>query len=432
MHAVRAQYFFAFALLGSLLPYLSLLLSAKGLSDAQIGDVTSVTGLAILLGPVTMTALADLRLESKTLLGLSFAGGAAALAALLWAQGFWWILLAFGVYAVLTMPIMPVQDGLNFTVQTQRRQLGRATIPYHHIRVFGTFGFIVPSLVLYLWLARGAPVHVTIAVAAGFCALGALNSFLLPATRSGASGTKGPPPDIPEPREPNDTNHNHGSTEAAAPSAGANDSSRARRFKQWPTVAAARALTEPRVLAFTVAMWLCHLAAAGYYTFYPLYLTRRIELGEQWVGLIANVGVAVEAGFMLAFGLLLRRLGLRALVALGAGCMALRFGLLFLIPNVWVAVGTQVFHGMTVLTIHVAAPVYLNQRAATSYRSSMQGLYTMLVYGTARILGNILFGRVAEWDLLAVFGTSALLCVGAALLFALLFTDHGQTVPHEA
>ena len=77
MRGLRAQYFLAFAVLGSVLPYLSVFLSAQGLSDAQVGDVTSVTGLAIMLGPVTMTLLADLRVESRWLLTAAFAMGAA-------------------------------------------------------------------------------------------------------------------------------------------------------------------------------------------------------------------------------------------------------------------------------------------------------------------------------------------------------------------
>lgn len=447
MRAVRAQYFLAFAVQGSLLPYLSVLLAEKGLGDAQIGDVTSLTGLAILFGPVTLTLLADLRLESRRLLALAFAGAGAMLLALLWAEAFWSIMLVFGIYAVLALPILQVQDGLNFALQQQRRDRGDEPVPYHRIRVWGTIGFIVPALVLYAWLQAGAPVSVTLIVAAVFAGLGLINARWLPAVHSSGAGTGPPPPDAAEPTDENGrfaegASEGSALTKADASSEGASEAAdtagsagsrprRAARVAGWarqlPTLAAARAMLAPPTLAFLGAMWLCHLAAAGYYTFYPIYLTRQVGIGEQWLGLIANIGVTVEIGFVLAFGVLVSRLGLPVLMALAAMGTALRLGLLFAWPNVWVAVGTQLLHGLTVLLIHIGPPVYLNQRAAAGYRSSIQGLYAMLIYGTGRIVGNLLAGRVAEWNLLAVFGFAAVLCVVAAGMFAFVFSDHGST-----
>ena len=411
MRALRPQYFLAFAVLGSLMPYVPVFLSSKGLSDAQVGDVTSVLGVAIMLGPVLTTLLADLRLESRTLLAASFVLGAVWLTALLWAEGFWPLLIAYGLYAVAYVPIIPLQDGLNFTIQQRRREAGETPVPYHRVRVYGTFGFIVPSLVLYVWLSFGADVGVTLVVAVAFSLLGALNTLRLPHTRLPGESTNGAlPADIPTPRSNGDGNAS---------------SERARR--RLPTLEAARTILLQRpVLVFCLSAWLCQLAAAAYYTFYPIYLTRQIGVGEEWVGLIANLGVAIEAVFMLGFGWLLRTFGLRALMTTAALTFALRTLLLFLFPNIWVAVGTQVLHGMTVLLIHVAPPVYLNQRAGASYRSSMQGLYSMLVYGTGRIVGNMIGGRIAEVDLLLVFAVSAGLCAVAAAMFLLAFNDDSE------
>ncbi|MFW6060371.1 MAG: MFS transporter, partial [Phycisphaeraceae bacterium] len=414
MRALRLQYFLAFAVLGSIVPYLPVLLrEGKGLTDGQVGDIASLMGWAIVLGPVAMTLLADLRIESRTLLGLTFLGSGAALAALLTTEGFWPIFAVFGVHALLAMPIIQVQDGLNFTVQQQRREAGEAAVPYHRVRVWGTLGFMVPAVVLYVWLAADGPIEVALVVAVAFSLLGVVNAFWLPAVRAKTTGSAGPPPDIPAPRN---------GTNGGRPTL-------AQRAAQLPTVAALRAMCQPRVAVFAGAMWLCHLAAAGYYTFYPVYLTEQIGIENQWLGLIANIGVTVEIGFMLAFGFLLRRLGLRALMAIAAGSMALRLGLLYAWPNVWIAVGTQLLHGFTVLLIHVAPPVYLNQRAEPSFRSSIQGLYAMLVYGTGRIVGNMAAGRVAEWDLLAVFAVGAALCALAAVLFAVIFSDRGSSDP---
>ncbi|MEX0885946.1 MAG: MFS transporter, partial [Phycisphaeraceae bacterium] len=191
-----------------------------------------------------------------------------------------------------------------------------------------------------------------------------------------------------------------------------------------PTLAAARAMLEPSMLVFLVAVWLCMLAKAAYYAFFPLYLTRQLGVPMQWVGLILSVGVLIEIFFMLGFGRLLRLLGLRGLMAVGAACDALRLALLFAYPNIYVAVGTQVFHGMSVLVVHVAPQIYLNHRAGERYRSSMQGLYCVAVLGSGQILGAALGGLVAQGtSLVTVFGLGAALGVAAAALFAIAFRD---------
>ena len=43
---------------------------------------------------------------------------------------------------------------------------------------------------------------------------------------------------------------------------------------------------------------------------------------------------------------------------------------------------TQLFHGMIVLALLIAPPIFLNQHAEDRYRHSMQGLYAMAVMGT--------------------------------------------------
>jgi PPP family 3-phenylpropionic acid transporter len=196
-----------------------------------------------------------------------------------------------------------------------------------------------------------------------------------------------------------------------------------RKRSRLPTVAAARALLEPHVLVFCIAMALVHFAAMGYYQFYPLYLTDAIGIEKRWVGLIANLGVVVEIFFMLSFGWLTARLTLRGLMIVGVACLAVRLLLLALVPTHAVAIGTQVFHGMTVLVLHVAPPIYLNTRAADAYRSSIQGLYAMTVAGGARILGSVVTGRVAEHSLTAMFAGCAGLCVIAAGLFYFAFHE---------
>ncbi|MEM6856135.1 MAG: hypothetical protein AAF593_17155, partial [Planctomycetota bacterium] len=70
--------------------------------------------------------------------------------------------------------------------------------------------------------------------------------------------------------------------------------------------------------------------------------------------------------------------------------------------------------------------IYLDGRAEPAYRHSIQGLYAVAVYGTGRIVGNLLGGWVAESSLTAVFWWGAGLSVAAAGLFGFAFADEDR------
>ncbi|MFA9478340.1 MFS transporter [Phycisphaerales bacterium AB-hyl4] len=409
MRAIKINYFLGYALMGSVLPYLPVYLRAQDLTNTQVGYILGMMGIAILLSPVALTLLADAHLEGKTLLAAVFAASGSALAAMLLVDGFWPIFLVHALFCLAFVSMMPLQDGLNFQVQAQRQSAGRMTVPYHRVRVWGTVGFILPSLILYLALVNGAPIGAILVVGGAFGLIGMLNTTALPHTRSTPRGG-GPASDVPLP-----TNNNQPEANNNKPLANGNN--------RLPTIDALHAMLRPHVLVFCAAMFLAHIANSAYYAFYPLYLTEQVGVPNEWVGLITNLGVAIEVFFMLGFGLLMARFGIRWLMAIGIIAMALRMLLLYTWPSVAMAVATQLLHGLHVLVIHVAPPIFLNRQADNRYRNSIHGLYAMTVYGVGRIIGAVLGGFIADISLLAVFGYSALVCAAAAVLFALFYRE---------
>jgi PPP family 3-phenylpropionic acid transporter len=137
------------------------------------------------------------------------------------------------------------------------------------------------------------------------------------------------------------------------------------------------------------------------------------------VGPILILGVFIEILFMLSFGWMLKRFGIKRLMAAGLALQVLRVGLLAAFPSLTMALLTQVCHGMWTLVIHVCPPIYLDRCAEGDYRHSIQGVFHMLVYGGGRLLGSYLGGFVADWSLLGAFWYAAgllVLSTGVCLL----------------
>ena len=411
LRSIKTQYFLSFAVMGSVLPFLSVLLKERGLSRAEIGYVTGAASAAVVLTPVLVTLLADGYVAGRRLLGGVFSlSGVMLLAVWAFGEGFWPLLVLYTLYYLSYAPITALQDGVFFLSQSQGRLAGQPTDAYHRVRVWGTAGFMAPSVLLFVFLLRGLSVEIVLLCAVVFCLLGWVNSLTLP--RTVAPRNAGLLPTAPAPV----------TSISPAPESPSPDPQR--DFSgRVPTLEAAKAMLEPHVLVFCIAMGLTHMANAAYYAFYPLYLTDHVGLSHAWVGVIANVGVFLEIFYMLGFGAMLSRLGIKRLMMIGMACLIVRLGLLAASDSIAVAVGTQVVHGLIVLVMHVAPPIYLNRCAEDRYRNSMQGLYTMVVYGVGRIAGNLLAGVIAQRSLSLMFISAAGLGVIAVGLFWFAFHD---------
>ncbi len=389
--------------MGSVAPYLARFLEYRGLNDAEIGTVQGLGGLAVLVTPALMGLLADLKFENKTLLAWVFLATAISQALMLVCFGFWTLLIVNCLCSLSFIPALSLQDGLTFTQQKRQRDAGATPVPYHRVRVWGTLGFIAPSLVLYgLMEWMGFSIEMTLVCAAFAALLTLANTFFLPHTR-GKFGAPGPLSETPDPHPP------------VEPGEGT------------PTMQALRRMMQPDILVFCISLWLMQLAVGAYYSFYPIYMTRQIGVRDAWLGPISSVGVVLEVFFILLFGWMIKRFGLKRLMTACLLLIVVRMALLAFVPNLAVAVGTQVLHGMMVLAMHVAPPLYLNHRAQPAFRNSMQSLYTMLVYGSGRIVGSLLGGVVAQnsaGGVLSVFAWATLIAAVSFVLFAIGFRDH--------
>lgn len=365
--AIRLHYLLVYAVIGAYMPYLPVFLGRDlGMPDAQIGWIAGMYGLSVILSPPLVTYLADRRFSGRSLIALAYAGSVVTLAGLALAERFVPVLLLSLAFSMVYTPLFALTDGLTFAAIAATTAADRRAPPYSALRVWGSLGFMIPAFVLFFALkagsASGRAAIVAAAVAAG---LGALCIPLLPRL-------------APEPRE------------------------------RLPGAAAWQVLRTAPTRALIVPLGLQFAAISIFYAFYAR-LVIAIGIDPAWVGLVNNLGVLAELPCMFAAGALLRRCSLRSLVLFGALCLAVRLALLAAVPSPAVVVASQVLHGPVVVAIYLIPPMYLNLKAPPGVRNGVQGLYAMLCFGVARLLGSVAAGYAAEVALAWAFALGAAL-----------------------
>jgi PPP family 3-phenylpropionic acid transporter len=409
-HSTKPQYFLSFAVLGAIIPSFSVLLAERGLDKAHIGNIFAISNLAVIFTPLLITLLADTAIAPRYLMAALFALSGLFLAGLIPLHSFWPIVALYSLHMLALQPTFPLQDGIHFAAQAQRREKNLPEIPYHTVRVWGTIGYIVPGAVLYFILTPNGTMTPILYVGVAVCALGVIYAFFLPHLPA------------PSPRR-----LRLSGTTAQLPIASKNPQPILPH--KLPTAAAARAMLEPHVLVFCIAMFLIYTASQSFYQFYPLHLTDRSHIDKQYITSISNIGVVGEIFFMLAFPWLVKKLTLRRVMYIGSLIIALRLYLLAAFPSPVVAIAIQLIHGMTVLVVHVAPPIFLDQRASNQYRNSIQGLYAMAFAGAGRVTGSLLSGYLAQISLALTFTFSATISLIAT--FLLYFAFHERKKKNE-
>lgn len=388
---IKLHYLVVYGILGALMPYLPIYARQSGLSERQIGWVLGVFGLAVLVTPPIYTLLADRWLSNRTLILISYATATVALVSMFFTHSFVGLFVAHLLFSLGFTSLVPLLDGLTFAVLRTPPEEGTPPVGYQSIRLYGSYGWMIPGFLFAgVWLARGAdPEWISvfaIATAAAMSGVGFLSALALP---------------------------KHGPV-------------RTEKRSAVPTLAALRTLIRPPVAGFLAGLFFTFTPIAMYFVMYPLYL-EALDIDNEFIGLITNLGVVVEIGFFLAVRPLLRRIGLRGVMLLGAGCALARLLLMAAWPTPFIAIASQIFHGPMIMAMYLLPPMFLDQHAQPTHRNSVQGLYVMCCFGLARLVGAGACGHIAEACGSGLSGIVGVFYVGAGLV-AVTFAWYALTL----
>jgi len=157
-----------------------------------------------------------------------------------------------------------------------------------------------------------------------------------------------------------------------------------------------------------------------------------LGLRESLIPQVMSIGQFAEIAVMAMLGLMLKRLGFRWVIALGALAYFLRY-LIFGTPGLplHVVAVSQALHGFCYACFFAAAFIYVNRLADDDVRHSAQTVFGIIILGLGPVLGGYLLGLLertftpasGSLDYTGFWYTLAGIGLAAALAIALVFRD---------
>ncbi len=384
--------FLQYAIWGAWAPVLSEYLQNNlGFSPIQTGVIYSLLPLATIIAPFIGGQIADRYLSSEKFVAfLQIAGGVL----LIWTSSMSdyktmvWVMLA---YCILYAPTLAITNSIAFiNLKNSEKEFGQ-------VRVWGTIGWIAAGLGLAAWrniAGSGEGIAVrgdTLLLAGIFSLILGFFAFGLPHTPPQKEGTK-----------------------------------------PWAFLEALKMMKDKNFLIFIIISFIVATELMFYYILTAPFL-RSPKIGVSQANLSGVMVIAQVAEiFVMAFLLpyLIKRIGIRKILALGVLAWPLRYIIFAIGTPPWLVIASLALHGFCFVFFFVAAFIYVDMVAPPDIRHSAQSLITLVTYGIGNYVGSLFAGKVqslftsggvTNWT--NVFIVPVVLTILCALGFLFLFKD---------
>ncbi len=338
---ISAWYFFYFAYVRAIAPYITRDQQARGVSAWGIGlRLAAAPGLRA-AAPAFWGALSDRSGRRVPIVRFSAMATAAAFVVFFFAKGFWGVLAGIVLNFFFWSAAHPLVEALTLDHLRER------TEQYGRIRLWGSVGFVVTVLGVGM-LLDAVPLAALLWVCLG----------LLLGIAACAGGLR-------------ETPH-------AAPAK--------------PAASLRLALRQPKVVALLAACFFMSAAHGPLYVFFSIHLVDH-GYGKTLVGALWSLGVVAEILVFAFLPRLMRRFSLRGILLASFALAVLRFLLIgWEVDSLPLLLAAQVMHGATFGAYHAAAVTALNRWFPSQQQGRVQALYGSISFGAGGMLGNFISG----------------------------------------
>ena len=342
---LSSSYFFYFALLGLISPYLSIFLDGQGFNSRQVGEILAIMTATKIVAPSLWAILADKTAKPLFIIRLGALLALVSFSLLFWSSQYWPITFCLALFTLFWTAILPQLEVHTLTSLKQSSKM------YARVRLWGSLGFIVIAVLAGEAMSTlGYQAFTSLGVIILACLF--ISTLLLTA-KTTATSMK---------------NTNQESTPIA------------------------NKLMERPFICFFIAGLLLQISFAPYYGFFALFL-RDFNYSGLAIGLFISLGVVAEIVAFIYMGTLFRRFSLNSLLIFSLGITAVRW---FLMPVVadsvlWLAIN-QIGHAASFAIYHSASMKFISSHFTKTQQSRGQGIYLGGVYGVGGAIGAYLTG----------------------------------------
>ncbi|NRB22373.1 MFS transporter [Shewanella sp.] len=338
---ISACYFFFFAILGVMVPYLGVFFENRGFNPQEIGSLLAILMATRIIAPNVWAMVADRTGMRAQLVKWGAAAAAASYVTFFYDGSFTYLAISLCVYTFFWNAILAQLEVI--TLET----LGENTARYGAIRSFGSLGYLVfvvgVGFGISLWGTEILP-YVGMVLFIGLL----LSALPLPSDRAVVKA-KGDTPKL---------------------------------------------TLDKGIVWFLISAILLQMSAGPFYGFFVLYL-KQAGYTEAVAGMYVALGVLAEILMFIIAPKLLGRFGVKRLLVISLGVTGIRWLLMaYLVDSViWLGF-SQLLHAFTFGLVHAASIQFVHSRFDASHRSKGQALYASLSFGVGGALGTWLCGMI--------------------------------------
>ncbi|HSO61721.1 MAG TPA: MFS transporter [Desulfobacterales bacterium] len=358
--AVACQYFLYFGVMGIYLPYFNLYCYHLGFSGFDIGVLSALRSVAMVVFPMAWGALADRTRGRRPIYILCNIASAAIWTLFLTTDAFGPMAVIIFLYGIFYAPIISFLEAISMET------LGRERQSYGRIRLWGSIGFITLVLAFGALIGVFSERVIIIAIGVGSILL-AMISVSVPRDRP-----SGAPLSV------------HG----------------------------AKMLLRRRPAVFLACAFLMLVSHGAYYGFFSIHLSTLGYTGT-FIGVAWALASAAEIFAMLYSEAIFKRFALERVLLVSFAAAVLRWWVLGASASAAIILLSQLLHAMTYGTFHMASILYIDRLAPAGAKNLGQALNNALTYGLGLMTGFFINGY-----LYGVTGSSGLFRVSSLIALA--------------
>ena len=290
--------------------------------------------------------LADHTGKRVTWIKLTALLGLIGFTAVFWAHGFWWLFFVMAALSLFTSSTLPLSESLTLA------HLATTNGHYSKIRMWGSLGFIVASLIL--------------GYAIDWYGIKSLLWFLFSVQITLFTLTFRLPEAVIKPHE--------------------NDA-----FSIWNII------KQPTVIALLIGCALMVTAHGVLYNFYSIYLAQH-GYSKAAIGWLWSVGVVCEIGVFMLMPKIMARFSLKKIMLISLVLAVLRFSMIGLaVDNLGLLLLAQSLHAFTFGSFHAASVEVIGQFFNGKHQARGQAIYNSVAYGVGGTIGGLAGGYALQY-----------------------------------